>query len=211
MGWAQSQGSRREDWLMQVVGLSSIAAASAGDMAILYLSLEAQGIAMGALIGREGGRVEAQEGALKYYVMGGVSSGLLLYGSALRYGEGGGMELGGEGVSGVGGVLVTLGMLQKVGAAPMHVWVADVNGGATMAVVGLMGTVGKAGVLVGLVRLGPSGGVLMVSGVLSIVYGGMGAIGQTRVKRLVGYSGVGQVGYVLIGLGVGTREGMMGA
>ena len=111
---------------------------------------------------------------------------------------------------GWGKILVTLGIIVKLAGAPMHMWVPDVYEGAIIMVVGMLSTLGKLGMLMALLHVGPVIEILGVSGVMSIVYGGVGALNQTKVKRLLAYIGVSHVGYVLLGLSVQTEEGMMG-
>nr|QOW07445.1 NADH dehydrogenase subunit 2 [Labyrinthula sp.] len=226
-----SQGYRLEYVLLVMLSTYGVGLmGSGGDMMWVYLALELQALGMYVMAGsgREG-KAYGTEGGLKYYVMGAIGSGLMLYGVSLMYGSTGttnirewrecnvgGYEGGGK--FEVGLMLVVVGMLFKLGGAPFHMWVGDVYEGASKITGLYFGVVPKIGVLGVLLKLStviPEGeGVwrkwIISVGLLSIGVSLMGALYQRRIKRFIGYSSIGHVGYMLIGLGSGTIEGVMG-
>lgn len=159
------------------------------------------------------------EAGLKYLVVGAVSTALLLLGIAFVYGHVGSLSFeavattlaGGE-MSvflGLGLVLVLVGLLFKVGGVPFHVWIPDVYQGAPTPVTAFLATASKAAGLVLLLRFGTiafvGGGVawvpiLAVIAVATLVFGSLGALGQRNIKRMLGYSGIGHAGYLLMGI-----------
>lgn len=191
-------------------GLGGMLVIGASNMLVLYMAVELQALSGYVLIGQSGG-LQGKEGALKYYIIGGISTGLVIYGSSMMYKGTGETAIGGLTEGGVGRGLVTLGLLMKLAGAPMHMWAPDVYEGAPMGGLALISTIGKVSIVGAMVHVGGMGNVMMVSGVLSMVYGVLGALNQSKMKRLLGYSGIGNMGYVLIGLSMGTYEGLEGA
>ena len=149
------------------------------------------------------------EAGLKYFVLGAVSSGLFLFGCALLYGLTGETSI--QGINSVltadvGKILITISLLFKLSAAPFHMWAPDVYDGAPTPTTALLATVPKVGVFSILVQIGPVTNVILICGVLSIIYGAIGALNQTKIKRLLAYSGIGHMGFILFGIAIGTFE-----
>jgi len=138
-----------------------------------------------------------------------VSSGLFLFGCALLYGLTGETSI--QGINSavgtdVGKILITISLLFKLSAAPFHMWAPDVYEGAPTTTTALLATVPKIGVFSILVQIGPVTNVVLVCAVLSIVYGAIGALNQTKIKRLLAYSGIGHMGFILFGIAIGSFE-----
>lgn len=111
---------------------------------------------------------------------------------------------------GIGKMLVTVGLLVKIAAVPLHMWAPDVYEGATILTVGVLSTIGKIGIIIAMLHIGPVSNMVVVSGILSLVYGGLGAVNQTKIQRLLAYSGIVHMGYILLGISIGSYEGLQG-
>ena len=152
------------------------------------------------------------EAGLKYFVLGALSSGLFLFGCALIYGSTGELELQFIRMSMVsygilaGKCLITISLLFKVSAAPFHMWAPDVYEGAPTWVAALLSIVPKLGVLAIIVQIGLNEMGLLIAGLISLVVGAIGALNQTRIKRLLAYSGISHMGFVLLGIAIGSIE-----
>lgn len=182
-----------------------------GNILILYMSIELQALSIYVLLGLGDKRAEGLEGAIKYYIIGGLATGIMAYGWSLQYKSTGEISISGENVlkgADIGKVLVTLGLLVKIAAAPLHMWSPDVYEGARIVIVGVLSTIGKIGIIVAMLHIGPISNVVMISSVLSLVYGGLGALNQVKIKRLLAYSGIVHIGYILLGISIGSYEGM---
>ena len=200
---------------------------SAGNMMSLYLGLELQSLSIYVLAAFARDDLRSAEAGLKYFVLGALASGLLLYGISLVYGFSGSMDFGGiarsltdpAGVSPgviVGIVFIITGLAFKVAAVPFHMWTPDVYEGAPTPVTAFFGTAPKvaAVVLFARVMMGPFGHVLAqwqmlieIISIASMILGALAAIGQTNIKRLMAYSSIGHMGYVLIGIACGNAAG----
>lgn len=203
---------------------------SANDLIALYLGLELQSLSLYVLAAfkRDSGR--ATEAGLKYFVLGALSSGMLLYGSSMIYGFAGSTSFpliakalaGGGGASiglVVGIVFLCAGLAFKVSAVPFHMWTPDVYEGAPTPVTAFFAVAPKVAAMALFVRslLSPFGEIahdwqqiIIVISALSMILGAFAAIAQSNVKRLMAYSSIGHVGYALIGLAAGTQEGVRG-
>jgi NADH-quinone oxidoreductase subunit N len=210
--------------------LGMIVMISAGDLMTLYLGFELQSLSMYicAAIARDS--LRSTEAGLKYFVLGALASGLLIYGISLVYGFAGttdfaalGHELIGSRSAGygtiIGIVFVLVGLAFKISAAPFHMWTPDVYEGAPTPVTALFGTAPKVAAMALLVSvmLGPFGHLLTqwqvlieILSIISMCLGCLAAIGQSNIKRLMAYSSIGHMGYALIGLAAGTQAGVQG-
>lgn len=202
---------------------------SANDLIALYLGLELQSLSLYVLAAfkRDSGR--ATEAGLKYFVLGALSSGMLLYGASMIYGFAGSTGFpqiaqalaGGQASIGlvVGIVFLTAGLAFKVSAVPFHMWTPDVYEGAPTPVTAFFAVAPKIAAMALFVRaiLTPFGEIahewqqiIIVVSALSMLLGAFAAIAQSNIKRLMAYSSIGHVGYALIGLAAGTEEGVRG-
>ncbi|KAF0119063.1 MAG: NADH-quinone oxidoreductase subunit N [Rhodospirillaceae bacterium] len=203
---------------------------SANDLMALYLGLELQSLSLYVVAASHRDSSRSTEAGLKYFVLGALASGLLLFGSSFVYGFTGqtGFDRIAEilkGVEGtslgatVGVVFILAGLAFKVSAVPFHMWTPDVYEGAPTPVTAFFAVAPKMAALALLVRVltGPFAAmigqwqqVVVALAVGSMVLGAFAAINQTNIKRLMAYSSIGHVGYVLIGLAVGTATGVRG-
>ena len=199
---------------------------SSGDLMALYMGLELQSLALYVMAAMRRDSAKSTEAGLKYFVLGALSSGLLLYGASLCYGFAGTTlfsgilsTLSGEVPLGLlfGLVFVLAGMAFKVSAAPFHMWTPDVYEGAPTPVTAFFATAPKvAGMaLIARVVYDAFGAipaewtqVLAALAVLSMFLGAVAAIGQRDIKRLMAYSSIAHMGYALVGLAAGTAQGV---
>jgi NADH-quinone oxidoreductase subunit N len=210
--------------LFAVLGM--IVMISADDLMTLYIGFELQSLALyiTAAIARDS--LRSTEAGLKYFVLGALASGLLIYGISLVYGFAGTTDFAslahilgtGAGYGTVIGIVfVLVGLAFKISAAPFHMWTPDVYEGAPTPVTALFGTAPKAAAMALFlsVMLGPFGhltaqwqSIIEILSGISMALGALAAIGQTSIKRLMAYSSIGHMGYALLGLAAGTAAGL---
>jgi NADH-quinone oxidoreductase subunit N len=202
--------------------------ASANSLVTLYLGVELLALSLYALVAfnRESGI--AAEAAIKYFVLGSIASGALLYGMSIVYGVTGSLELGvvrgaaeqlGAGQIGLlfGLAFIVVGVAFKFGGVPFHMWVPDVYHGAPTPVTLFLSAAPKIGSFALAFRLlaeglGPVHGggwqdMITMVAVLSLIVGNVVAIAQTNIKRMLAYSTISHVGFILLGILAGTSEG----
>ncbi len=202
---------------------------SATNLMTLYLGLELQSLALYVLAAFARDDVRSSEAGLKYFVLGALASGLLLYGISLIYGFSGTMDFGAlattlsspgasPGVV-VGIVFVLVGLAFKISAVPFHMWTPDVYEGSPTPVTAFFSTAPKVAAMGLLLRTmtTPFGHqliawqqLIVLVSIASMILGALAAIGQRSIKRLLAYSSIGHMGYALIGLAVGTEAGIRG-
>lgn len=214
--------------LMLLAAVGMMCMVSANNLITLYTGLELQSLCLYVLAAVKRDSVRSSEAGLKYFMLGALASGLLLYGSSLIYGFSGTTDFAEIaklfaadvplplGVL-VGLILVIVALCFKVSAVPFHMWTPDVYEGAPAPVTAFFAAAPKVAALVLFIRvlMGPfveamgewSQAVIFVSAA-SMVIGALGAIRQTNIKRLMAYSSIGHVGYALMGLAVGTPAGI---
>jgi NADH-quinone oxidoreductase subunit N len=201
---------------------------SANDLIALYLGLELQSLAAYVIASFHRDNLRSSEAGLKYFVLGALSSGMLLYGASLIYGFTGTVSFPGiaavlTGAPSLGVILglvfVAAGVAFKISAAPFHMWTPDVYEGAPTPVTAFFGSAPKVAAMALAVRvfigafpniLAEWQQIVIFISILSMALGSFAAIGQRNIKRLMAYSSIGNVGYALIGLAAGTVEGIQG-
>jgi len=204
---------------------------SASDLISLYLGLELQSLALYVVAAFRRDDVRSSEAGLKYFVLGALSSGMLLYGASLIYGFAGSTSFAAIAAASNGAsaaqnlllifglVFLLVGIAFKVSAVPFHMWTPDVYQGAPTPVTAFFSVAPKAAAMALLVRVAFSAfpgikpqwqQIMVFLSVASMVLGAFAAIGQTNIKRLMAYSSIANVGYALIGLAAGTPEGAQG-
>jgi len=204
---------------------------SANDLITLYLGLELQSLALYVVASFDRDSVRSTEAGLKYFVLGALASGMLLYGASLVYGFAGTTSFAGlaklfagaapapsNGLI-IGLVLVAVGLAFKVSAVPFHMWTPDVYEGAPTPVSAFFSVAPKIAAIALFVRflVEPFGAlvvewrqVIVFLSVASMILGAVAAIAQSNIKRLMAYSSIGHVGYALIGLAAATPAGIRG-
>ena len=205
---------------------------SSNDLISLYVGLELQSLSLYVIAAFRRDSLRSSEAGLKYFVLGALSSGMLLYGCSLIYGFAGttnfdslarlfmsGVE-GGQSIGLVVGlVFLIAGLAFKVSAVPFHMWTPDVYEGAPTPVTAFFAVAPKVAAVALLIRVltSPFGAlindwqqVLILISIASMVLGALAAIQQDNIKRLLAYSSIGHIGYALIGLCTGTIVGIRG-
>lgn len=199
---------------------------SAHDMMSLYIGLELNSLAAYVLASMSRGDARASEAGLKYFVLGALASGMLLFGISLLYGFTGSTSYEGiaHGISAernlgllFGLTFVVAGMAFKISAVPFHMWTPDVYEGAPTPVTAFFASAPKVAALALLTRLcmesfaGSTAAwqqIVIFMAIASMVLGAVGAIGQLNIKRLLAYSSIANVGFILIGLAAATTTGV---
>ncbi|MBI1776890.1 MAG: NADH-quinone oxidoreductase subunit NuoN [Proteobacteria bacterium] len=210
--------------------LGMIMMVSANDLISLYLSIELQSLALYVVAAFRRDSQSSTEAGLKYFVLGALSSGLLLYGASLIYGSTGTTNFDAIGLAlsradslpiGVifGLVFLVAGLAFKVSAVPFHMWTPDVYEGAPTPVTALLALAPKFAAMILLLRVmtAPFGlatqdwqPIIVLISIGSMLLGAFAAINQRNIKRLLAYSSIGHMGYALIGLAAGNEGGMRG-
>ncbi len=210
---------------LSVVGMMMMV--SAGDLMSLYMGLELQSLALYVVASINRDSARSTEAGLKYFVLGALSSGLLLYGASLIYGFAGTTLFSGIMAASVGGhvplgllfglVFLTAGLAFKVSAAPFHMWTPDVYEGAPTPVTAFFATAPKVAAMALFARVvhdafgnavGDWTQIVAFLSVVSMVVGAVAAIGQRNIKRLMAYSSISHMGFALMGLAAGTAQGV---
>jgi NADH-quinone oxidoreductase subunit N len=211
--------------LLSVTGMLMLI--SANDLIALYLGLELMSLSLYVLAAFDRESVRATEAGLKYFVLGALSSGMLLYGASLIYGFTGTVNFAGiAAAAGEGGIGLVFGLVFlfaglcfKVSAVPFHMWTPDVYEGAPTPVTAFFAAAPKVAAIAVFVRAAvvafPTVAVqwqqiLVFVAIASMALGAFAAIGQRNIKRLMAYSSIGHMGYALVGLAAGTAEGVQG-
>ena len=202
--------------------------ASANDLIALYLGLELQSLAAYVIAAFHRDDVRSTEAGLKYFVLGALSSGMLLYGASLVYGFTGTVSFPGivtalNGPTSFGIVLgivfVAAGVAFKLAAVPFHMWTPDVYEGSPTPVTAFFASAPKMAAMAMTVRVFIGAfpdvtavwqQIIVFISIASMALGSFAAIGQRNIKRLMAYSSIGNVGYALIGLAAGSEEGIRG-
>ncbi|QFT99492.1 NADH-quinone oxidoreductase subunit N [Roseovarius sp. THAF8] len=212
--------------LVALAAVGMMMMVSAGDLMALYMGLELQSLALYVVASLRRDSVKSTEAGLKYFVLGALSSGILLYGASLVYGYTGttlfsGIIASAEGQAPIGLliglVFVLAGLAFKVSAVPFHMWTPDVYEGSPTPITAFFATAPKMAAMALFARVAHDafGGVvgdwqqvIAVLSLLSMFLGGIAAIGQTDIKRLMAYSSIAHMGYALMGLAAGTAFGV---
>ena len=215
--------------LLSAVGMGIMV--SAADLLTLYVGLELQSLAAYVLASFMRRDARSAEAGLKYFVLGALASGILLYGISLVYGFSGSTmfnEIAGAYAAPVAGdgkalgllfglVFVFAGLAFKISAVPFHMWTPDVYEGAPTPVTAFFASAPKVAAMglavrVAIEAMGPADGqwrqIVIFAALASIILGAVAAIGQSNIKRLLAYSSINNIGFALIGLAAGTPDGV---
>ena len=204
---------------------------SAGDLIALYIGLELQSLALYVMAAFHRDNVRSSEAGLKYFVLGALSSGMLLYGASLVYGFTGStvfseiLKVAPAAATGAsiglifGMVFLFVGLAFKISAVPFHMWTPDVYEGAPTPVAAFFSAAPKVAAMALMIRVsidafGSISGrwqqIVIFLSIASMVFGAVAAIGQTNIKRLLAYSSIANMGFALVGLAAATAEGIQG-
>jgi NADH-quinone oxidoreductase subunit N len=200
---------------------------SAGDLIMLYLGLELMSLALYVVAASNRDNLKSTEAGLKYFVLGALSSGMLLYGASLIYGFTGTVSFAGIAVAVTTGsigivfglVFLLAGLCFKVSAVPFHMWTPDVYEGAPTPVTAFFASAPKVAAMAVFTRVTLTAfpgivpqwqQIVVFVSIASMALGSFAAIGQKSIKRLMAYSSIGHMGFALVGLAAGTAEGAQG-
>ena len=218
--------------LSLVAASGAIVMAQANDLIVIFLGIEILSIALYVLVALNPLRGESGEAALKYYVLGGFSSAVFVYGIALVYGATGSTNLGqisdffaqnqliNTGLLYAGIALLLVGFGFKVAAVPFHVWTPDVYQGAPSPITGYMAAIAKVGGFAALIRvfiaaMGSQAAtwqpIIYALAIATLLLGAIVALVQRDVKRMLAYSSIAHAGFILVGVEVGTLAGTSAA
>ena len=232
MGYAEREGMNRFELpiLMMISALGMIMMISANDLISLYVGLELQSLALYVVAAFRRDTIKSTEAGLKYFVLGALSSGMLLYGASMIYGFTGStnftvlaqsLAAGGQPSIGliVGLVFLSAGLAFKISAVPFHMWTPDVYEGAPTPITAFFAAAPKVAAIALFTRVlvGPFHGlieqwqqIIVFISIASMILGSVAAINQRNIKRLMAYSSIGNIGYALVGLAAGTASGVSG-
>jgi NADH-quinone oxidoreductase subunit N len=211
--------------LLSTVGMMVLI--SSGDLITLYLGLELMSLALYVVAASNRDNAKSTEAGLKYFVLGALSSGMLLYGASLVYGFSGSVNFAEIAKAATGGsiglvfglVFLLAGLCFKVSAVPFHMWTPDVYEGAPTPVTAFFASAPKVAALAVFTRVALTAfpgvtsqwqQIVVFVAIASMVLGSFAAIGQKNIKRLMAYSSIGHMGFALVGLAAGTSEGAQG-
>jgi len=233
LGFIRRENMERFEFpvLLLLATLGMMMMVSANDLMSLYVGLELQSLALYVVAAFQRDSLRSTEAGLKYFVLGALASGMLLYGCSLVYGFTGTTRFDvladhfasahGEASIGVivGIVFIAAGLAFKISAVPFHMWTPDVYEGAPTPVTAFFSVAPKIAAIALLLRvtLQPFGDlaaqwqqIIIFVSIASMLLGAFAAIGQSNIKRLMAYSSIGHVGYALVGLAAGTSAGVQG-
>ena len=215
--------------LILIATLGMMLMISANDLIALYLGLELQSLSLYVLAAINRDSIRSTEAGMKYFVLGALSSGMLLYGASLIYGFTGHTDFTGiaEAMAGTGRslglifglVFLMAGLAFKISAVPFHMWTPDVYEGSPTPVTAFFAAAPKVAAMAMLVRIVIGAfepvtpdwqQILVFISIASMILGAFAAIGQQNIKRLMAYSSIGHMGYALVGLSAGTQAGVNG-
>ena len=230
VGFAREEKFDRFEFpiLIALATLGMMLMVSADNLLGLYMALELQSLALYVIAAINRDSIRSTEAGLKYFVLGALSSGMMLYGISLIYGFTGHIDyqaiagaIGGDRSIGLlfGLVFLLVGLAFKISAVPFHMWTPDVYEGAPTPVTAFLAAAPKMAAMALLVRVVMEAfqpvttdwqQIIVFISIASMVLGAFAAIGQSNIKRLMAYSSIGHMGYALVGLAAGTVAGVQG-
>jgi NADH-quinone oxidoreductase subunit N len=227
--YAKRENQQRFEYSVLIVlsTLGMMLLISAADLIALYLGLELMSLPLYVVAASHRDNLRSTEAGLKYFVLGALSSGMLLYGASLVYGFTGTVSFSGiASAAGQGGIGLIFGIVFlfagfcfKVSAVPFHMWTPDVYEGAPSPVTAFFAAAPKVAGLAIFVRVAVTAfpgitsqwqQIVVFVAIASMALGSFAAIGQRNIKRLMAYSSIGHMGFALVGLAAGTAEGVQG-
>ena len=228
--WLTAEHQQRFEYgvLFLLSTLGMLLLISASDLIALYLGLEMMSLPLYVVAASNRENVKSTEAGLKYFVLGALSSGMLLYGASLIYGFTGTVTFAGIAKATHGGaniglifglVFMFVGFCFKISAVPFHMWTPDVYEGAPTPVTAFFAAAPKVAGIAIFVRATTVAfpgithewqQIVVFVSIASMALGAFAAIGQRNIKRLMAYSSIGHMGYALVGLAAGTAEGVQG-
>ena len=213
--------------LLSIFGMMIMASGS--NLITLYLGLEIMSLTLYSLIAMANTRILAIEASLKYFILGAIASGILLYGMSLLYGITGSLDIATISANVVDAnplivnfsiVFIVIGIAFKFGAVPFHMWVPDVYQGSNMATTMFLSSIPKIATAIMFIRILVEGlgssveywsSIVLFLGVFSVAVGTLVALVQTNIKRLLAYSTIAHIGFILVAFSIGSKDGYSAA
>ncbi|MEG9861074.1 MAG: NADH-quinone oxidoreductase subunit NuoN [Parvularculales bacterium] len=229
LAWLEEEKAEQFEFpiLILIATIGMFMMISANDLIAMYMGLELQSLPLYVLAAFQRDSVRSTESGLKYFVLGALSSGMLLYGCSLVYGFSGTTGFdnltatlnahGGSAGLTVGLVFILAGLSFKISAVPFHMWTPDVYEGAPTPVTAFFSSAPKIAAMALFMRVVMDGffpyennwqQIVILVSALSMILGAFAAIGQSNIKRLMAYSSIGHMGFALVGLAAGTQVGL---
>jgi NADH-quinone oxidoreductase subunit N len=223
------EGMAKFEFLIVLAVIGMMMMISANDLIALYVGVELQSLALYVVAAMHRDNAKSSEAGLKYFVLGALSSGMMLYGMSLVYGFSGTVTFDGIAAGLAGGkaglglifgiVFIAAGLAFKISAVPFHMWTPDVYEGSPTAVTAFFAAAPKVAAMAMTVRVfvgafpgavGDWRQIIVFIAIASMALGAFAAIGQQNIKRLLAYSSIANMGFALVGLAAGTAEGVQG-
>nr|YP_010890115.1 NADH dehydrogenase subunit 2 [Agalma clausi]WJJ70151.1 NADH dehydrogenase subunit 2 [Agalma clausi] len=202
--------NNNEDWqerfLNWTVFVGALVVLLTDNLFVLYLGLELQTFPIFILISKNRLWLKSSEAGLKYFILGALSSGIFLLGTSLLFSKGSSLSINECGnnfysnnlVFSISWLMVILPLFFKVGLAPLHFWVPDIYEGSNWRTIGILSTISKLSVIYFIFQIQSVTKLLIISASISIIIGVLGALNQTKLKRLLGYSGITHIGFLTL-------------
>lgn len=202
-------------FLYIMVLLGSLMIILCDNLIILYLGLELQTFSLFILISKNRVSVKSSESALKYFILGALSSGLFLLGVSFIFSAGLSLNLKeiltncsyDKSLIKISFSLISLSLFFKLAIFPLHFWIPDIYEGSSWETVALISTIPKISVLTIILQIVSYSDFFIICGVISIIVGSLGAMNQTKMKRLLAYSGISHIGFIILGVGLVSNQG----
>jgi len=206
--WISEDTSFEVSALTLLLLLGALMVVASEHLVIIYLAIELQTFCVFVLIAKNKSSLKGAEAALKYFILGAVSSGVLLLGISLLLYEGFPLSIEGlrsdwttvSALSQTGILLIVVALIFKLAAAPFHFWIPDIYEGSSWSIIAIISTITKISVIVVLQQISFNVTLLGIIVIGSLIVGTFGALNQSKLKRLLGYSGINHMGFILIGL-----------
>nr|ALO20636.1 NADH dehydrogenase subunit 2 [Ptychogena lactea] len=199
--------------LSTLVLLGSLVIIMCDHLLVIYLGLELQTFSFFILISKNRSSIKGSEAGLKYFILGALSSGLYLLGLSLFFLSGVSLNLSevlfmsNDILITIGFILIILSFAFKLALFPLHFWIPDIYEGSSWDIISLLSTLPKISVLTILIQLSINLNILLFCALLSIVIGTIGALNQSKLKRLLAYSGISHMGFIVLGYNLLSIEG----
>ena len=193
----------QERFLNWAVFIGSLTIILTDNLFVIYLGLELQTFPIFILIAKNRLWLKSSEAGLKYFILGALSSGIFLLGSSLIYSKDLSLNINilwnnfNEECS-ISWIMIILPLFFKLGIAPLHFWIPDIYEGSSWRTIGILSTISKLSVVYLIFQIQPVTKLLILSACMSIIVGVLGALNQTKLKRLLGYSGITHIGFLIL-------------
>ena len=202
-------------FLNLMIFLGSIMIITSDHLIIIYLGLELQTFSIFILISKNRNSIKSSESALKYFILGALSSGLFLLGVTFMFSLGLSLNIKELNLSlnflkdlkNIPSFLICMSLFFKLAIFPLHFWIADIYEGSSWEVISSIAIIPKVSVLSAILQILYSSDFFIICSILSIIIGTFGAMNQTKIKRLLAYSGVSHIGFIMMGLSLLSNQG----